>query len=148
VNRASFATPEAFALAERGKYLFMSTSCVYCHGPTGRGGHKVNCPGMGTVWTRNISQDFATGIGSWTDEEIARAIRSGVTADGRTMFLQFMPWDHFSNLDEEDVRALVAFLRVLPPVSHQIPDPQPASPDDCNVYTFFLSDSNFTPGCR
>jgi hypothetical protein len=37
--------------------------------------------------------------------------------DGRLLFWQGMPWDHFSNFDEEDVISLVAYLRLLPPVA-------------------------------
>jgi hypothetical protein len=57
-----------------------------------------------------------------------------------------MLWDHFSNFDEEDVRSLVAYLRVLPPVVKRIPDPTPPSPADCDEYTTFFSESR-TPGC-
>jgi hypothetical protein len=58
-----------------------------------------------------------------------------------------MIWDHLSNLDEEDVRALVAYLRALPPVRRQIPSARPPAPDDCEVYTFWIERS-LTPGCK
>jgi hypothetical protein len=60
---------------------------------------------------------------------------------------QGMIWDHLSTLDEEDVRALVAYLRTLPPVRRQIPSATPPAPNDCDVYTFWLGPSN-EPGCR
>ncbi len=145
---ASFDSPEQSALAERGKYVFSSISCAFCHGTDGSGGAKLNGLGMGTIWTRNISQDGQTGIGSWSDAEIARAIRSGLSKDGRQLHWQAMPWDHFANLDEEDVQALVVYLRVLPPVSKQIPAYHPPSPDDCEAYTFWLSTDNIEPGCK
>jgi mono/diheme cytochrome c family protein len=148
VKPSDFKTPEAYALAQRGQYLFTTVSCSFCHGVNGQGGAKINGEGLGTVWTRNISQDAETGIGSWTDEEIARAIRSGVSADGRPLYWQGMPWDHFSNMDEEDVRALAAYLRTLPPIRYEVPLPAPPSPDDCKVYTFWVTPGNFKPGCK
>ncbi len=144
--RAS-ATPEQVALAERGRYLFAVTSCSLCHGPRGAGGGKISWRPIGTLWTRNITPDPATGIGRWSDPQIARAIRSGVSADGRALHWQGMIWDHLSNLDEEDVRALVAYLRALPPVKRQVPAARPPAADDCKTYTFWLR-ASAAAGCR
>jgi hypothetical protein len=57
-----------------------------------------------------------------------------------------MIWDHLSNLDEEDLRALIVYLRALPPVSKEIPATVSPAANDCEEYTFFLVDS-WTPGC-
>jgi mono/diheme cytochrome c family protein len=141
-------SPEQRALAERGQYLFTVASCALCHDPTGEGGDKISMrPGFGTLWTRNITPDLATGIGNWGDAEIARAIRSGVTPDGRMLHWQGMTWDHASNWDEEDIRALIIYLRTLPPVEREIPPARPPSPDDCQEYTFWVAESE-RPGCR
>jgi hypothetical protein len=59
-----------------------------------------------------------------------------------------MTWDLLSNLDEEDVRAIIAYLRMLPPVAKAIPPARPPAPDDCAVYTFFLRGRLDQPGCR
>ncbi len=59
---------------------------------------------------------------------------------------QGMIWDHFSNMDEVDVRAIIFYLRTLPPIENKLPDPVPPSPADCAQYTFFLVDSR-TPDC-
>jgi len=139
--------PERGALAARGRYLYTVSSCALCHGNDGSGGLKVSWRPMGTLWTRNISSDSATGVGAWSDAQIARAIRSGVSRDGYQMHWQGMIWDHASNWDEEDVRALIAYLRSLPPVSYRVPPDRPPAPDDCEVYTFWTSASQ-TPGCR
>jgi mono/diheme cytochrome c family protein len=141
-------TPEAAALLERGRYLFTVTSCVFCHGADGTGGQKVSWRPFGTLWTRNLTPDRETGLGAWSDAEIARAIRSGISRDGRALHWQGMTWDLLSNLDEEDVRAIVAYLRTLPPVRNELPKPRPPAPDDCAVYTFFLRGELDRPGCR
>ena len=144
---ASSKTPEQYALAQRGRYLFTVASCAFCHNPNGAGGQKISWQPFGTLWTRSITSDTRTGIGSWTDEQIARAIRSGITPNGRTLHWQGMIWDHESNWDEEDIRALVAYLRTLPPVTRQIPRARPPATDDCEVYTFWVANST-VPGCR
>jgi len=144
---ATFRSPEEAALAERGHYLFKVTSCAFCHGNDGSGGAKISMKSFGTLWVRNITPDPETGIGNWSDAQIARAIRSGVSKDGGVLHWQGMTWDHLSNLDEEDVRALILYLRTLPPVVKKTPSPSPPSPEDCEEYTFFLVDSE-SPGCE
>ncbi len=108
---------------------------------------KVSWLPFGTLWVRNVTPDTATGIGGWSDAQIARAIRAGVSRDGRALHWQGMTWDHASNWDEEDVRALVVYLRGLPWVRHAIPAPHPPAPDDCVVYSFWVKRSAL-PGCR
>ena len=144
---AVLGSPERAALAARGRYVFSVASCAMCHGLDGSGGLKVDWKPFGTLWVRNITPDSATGIGRWSDPEIARAIRAGVSRDGRALHWQGMTWDHASNWDEEDVRALIVYLRALPPVRHAVPAPRPPAPDDCVVYSFWVKPSA-VPGCR
>ena len=99
------------------------------------------------MWVRNITPDRETGIGTWSDAAIARAVRSGLTPDGRVLHWQGMIWDHASNWDEEDIRALIAYLRKIPAVRRAIPPVGPPSSDDCEVYTFWVSSSR-SAGCR
>lgn len=139
-------TAEQKGLTLRGMYLF-SSSCVLCHTPNAAGGQKNNSPDIGTLWSRNISPDMATGIGSWTTPQIERALRSGVSKDGRPLYWQSMPWDHFSNLDEEDVRALIAYLHAIPPVNQKVPLPVPPAPGDCSDLVVFIG-VNLKPGCQ
>jgi len=112
-----------------------------------RAAAKLSWRYFGTIWTRNISSDSATGIGAWSDAEVMRAIRSGVSRGGRPLHWQAMPWDIWSNWDEEDIRALVAYLRTLPPVKSQIPPTRDPAADDCKDYVFWVRpDTAF--GCR
>ena len=143
----SQASPERAALVARGRYIFANASCALCHGNDGAGGLKVNGGDFGTVFVANLTSDRDTGLGAWSDAEIARAIRSGVGRDGRPLFWQGMPWDHFSNLDEEDVASVIAFLRILPPVARKTPAYRPPGLDDCPIYTFWTVPEQ-APGCR
>jgi mono/diheme cytochrome c family protein len=139
-------SPTRAGLVQRGRYIFANASCAYCHNNDGSGGLKVSGP-FGTIFTSNISPDKDAGLGAWTDAEIARAVRSGVSRSGRLLFWQGMPWDHFSNWDEEDVVSLIAYLRAMPPAGEKVPPYRPPAPDDCKIYTFWTF-RNLEPGCR
>jgi mono/diheme cytochrome c family protein len=141
------ASAEQAALAARGRYLYTVASCALCHGNDGAGGAKISWTAFGTLWSRNITSDRETGIGAWGDREIARAIRSGVTPDGRRLHWQGMIWDHASNWDEEDVRAVIAYLRAMPPVRRAIPPARAPAPEDCTTYTFWVARST-AAGCQ
>ena len=75
----------------------------------------------GRLCIRNITPDEETGIGAWTDGEIARAIREGVSRDGDALF-PIMPWFMYTGMSDEDVAAVIAYLRAQPPVSSFRPE--------------------------
>ena len=137
---------ERVRMVERGHYLY-SVSCALCHGTDGSGGTPISWKPFGTLWTRNITAHSQAGVGAWSDRELERAIRSGVSRDGRQLHWQGMTWDQLSNLEEEDLRAIIAYVRLLPPVNRIIPVPRPPAADDCETYTFYLDKSD-QPGCR
>ena len=83
-------SPTRAKLVQRGRYIFANASCAYCHNNDGSGGLKISGP-FGTIFTPNISADKEAGLGTWTDAEIARAVRSGVSRSGRLLFWQGMP---------------------------------------------------------
>jgi hypothetical protein len=72
------------------------------------------------VYPSNLTPDPETGLGRWSDDEIARAIRHGQRPDGRTL-VPVMPWPSYAQLTDEDTAAIVAFLRSLPPVRFAMP---------------------------
>jgi mono/diheme cytochrome c family protein len=133
-------------MVERGRYLY-SVSCELCHGTDGSGGTPISWKPFGTLWTRNITADPQSGVGAWTDAELARAIRSGVSRDGRQLHWQGMTWDQLSNLEEEDSRAIIAYVRLLPPINRAVPLPRATAADDCETYTFYLDRSD-RAGCH
>jgi hypothetical protein len=93
---------------------------------------RLNRHTSGVVYSRNITPDRATGIGGWTDSELIRAIRTGIRPDGTSLFL-FAPHTFYKNLAYTDVAAIVAYLRTLRPVKHEVPhrqlpfEPKPAT---------------------
>jgi hypothetical protein len=125
-------TPERLA---RGKYLAENVSgCMECHTPhdwSSRGsvsesaslgaGEEMplkNLPGK--IFVPNITPDMETGAGTWTDDQLARAIREGVGHDGRALF-NLMPYENFREMSDEDVASVIVYLRSLPPVRHEVP---------------------------
>jgi mono/diheme cytochrome c family protein len=75
----------------------------------------------------NLTPDKETGLGNWTDDEIARAIREGVDKDGRTLF-PIMPYDNFRHMSDEDLASIVVYLRSLPAVRNVVPVMKPPFP--------------------
>ena len=103
----------------RGKYVFGATAGCGCHtepkGPANAGGRKYDGP-FGTVCSTNITPDTKTGIGAWTDAQIIAAIRLGRRPNGERI-LPIHPFTSFNGMAEDDLRALVAFLRTVQPVN-------------------------------
>jgi mono/diheme cytochrome c family protein len=69
----------------------------------------------------NLTPDQATGLGSWNDEQIKRAILDGTDKEGKALF-PIMPYFVFHNMRGDDANAIVAYLRSLPAVSNEIPE--------------------------
>jgi mono/diheme cytochrome c family protein len=82
------------------------------------GGLKLDEP-FGVVIVSNITPDRETGIGAWTDEEIIRAIREGKGRDGKTLGPP-MPYNGYRELSDNDVKAIVAYLRTLKPIKNKV----------------------------
>jgi mono/diheme cytochrome c family protein len=81
----------------------------------------------GQVHPPNISPDKETGAGSWSDDQLARAIREGIGADGRALF-PFMPYQNFRSLSDEDLASVIVYLRSIPPVHRAVPKSEIAFP--------------------
>src|ERR1700686_4254695 len=113
-------SPQSFdpALVKRGRDLAAIGNCNDCHTVRGAkdfaGGLAVPTP-FGTVYSSNITPDAETGIGRWPEAAFRRAMRSGVDRDGRHLYPTF-PYDHFTNVTDEDDQALYAYLMTRQPV--------------------------------
>ncbi len=83
----------------------------------GRGGNLyTNVFNRGvTAASSNITSDSTAGLGSWTDDEIKRAITTGVSRNGRVL-AKVMPFSLYAKMEPSDLNALVAYLRTLPPL--------------------------------
>jgi cytochrome c553 len=119
--------------AERGRYLASIMDCEGCHSgrtPDGAiapdqhltgGTVGFELTGLGIFWPPNLTPS-AEGLGGWTDEQVAAAVRTGVRPDGRQL-APIMPYAAYGALTDEDVADLVAYLRSLPPSPNDMPGP-------------------------
>lgn len=137
------------ATLERGRYLVEVTgACGNCHTPMGpqgpvagrhlAGGTVFDEPPFRAV-ASNITPDPETGIGRWTDAQLARAIREGIRPDG-SLVGPPMPIGLYRGLADRDLAAMVAYLRTVPPVrnatersTYRIPLPPAYGPPVASV---------------
>jgi hypothetical protein len=125
---------------QRGKYLVENVgACGDCHTPinvvTGQPDNTkflAGMPGMfqipglapdggvGIIGSRNLTSDMTTGLGSWTDVQIRRALLDGVDKDNKALF-PIMPYYVLHNMTEDDANAIIAYLRTVPAVVNAIP---------------------------
>ena len=117
----------------RGAYLAQIMDCAGCHMPRDSTGAPITdaglsggtvgfeLPGLGTFWPPNLTP-ADTALGSWSEDEIVAAIRTGVRPDGRVL-APVMPWPSYAALSDDDAHALVAYLSQLDPVDTAVPPP-------------------------
>lgn len=122
------------ARLERGKYIATAMGCLYCHSPHDWSKREEPIlPGMegagqqlpygdlpGTIVAPNLTPDNETGVGTWTDDMLARAIREGIGHDGRALF-PLMPYQHYRTMPDEDLASVIVYLRSLPRVRNPLP---------------------------
>lgn len=123
-------TPDLLA---RGDYLFYHVAgCAVCHTPhepgvagariqpdrIGEGGEPFQLGSAGILYAKNITP---AALGEWTDGEIVRALRDGVSRDGSPLF-PLMPYLNYRSLSERDLHAIVAYVRSLESRASEVPD--------------------------
>jgi mono/diheme cytochrome c family protein len=122
------------ARLERGRYIVDGPAhCFECHSEvdwrTPGSQPKAGKKGAGTEFAKygipwlvapNITPDTETGAGTWTDEQLARAIREGIGHDGRRLF-PVMPYSSFRQMSDEDLASVVVYLRSIEPVHNALP---------------------------
>ena len=118
------------AVIARGAYLaYGPAHCAYCHNSIDKharldAGEQVPLSGglefsigIAKITSPNLTPDPETGIGNVSDAKLARMLRHNVRSSG----VAAIPFMEFQNLSEEDVTALISFMRSQPPVKNQIP---------------------------
>jgi len=119
---------------ERGRYLATIMDCTGCHTPGALAGKPdmaralsgsgigFQIPGVGVFYPPNLTSDIATGLGTWSKEDIVNAVRSGVRPDGRAL-VPIMPFPSYAALSDEDADALASYLKSLAAIANKVPGP-------------------------
>ncbi len=123
---------------ERGAYLIELLGCGSCHTNGAFDGapeldkalagsntgiafsNPVGDRYPGVIYPSNITPDPKTGIGDWSDRQIANAIRAGIGRHGGRRIVS-MPWQGYSKLTDDDVDAMVSYLRSIKPIRNTVP---------------------------
>jgi len=147
-------TPANREVVARGKYLVELLGCGACHTEgalVGRANmhrwlagssvgiaytNPVQFSRPGVVFPPNITPDPETGIGRWSREQVAEAIRVGAGRHGRGRIL-VMPWPGYARLTDEDVFAIVDYLRSIEPINSRIPENVPPGQPTSHDYVHF-----------
>lgn len=124
------ASSDTAVIAKGRHIIFGAGHCADCHSKANNdsllklgidvpltGGFEFKLP-LGSIFTKNITPDMETGIGRFTDAELGRALRYGVHPDG-TVVYPFMP---FHNMTDEDLTAVISYLRAQKPVRNPVPN--------------------------
>jgi len=116
------ADPDSYVEVARGKALATVGDCVACHTASGgqpfAGGLALQTP-FGTINTANITPDIATGIGTWSADDFARAMHEGRRPGGTYLYPAF-PYPYYTRVTRGDLDAIYAYLRTLPPVENRV----------------------------
>ncbi len=118
-----------------GRYLVATYGCGDCHSalaPDGSvmdgyylaGGQRWTLePFFTSLYPGNLTSDKETGLGRYTDDQIRDALTKGIRpSDGSRMLPFPMPWPNLAGMKPEDIDAIIAYLRTVPPVSNAIPE--------------------------
>lgn len=113
-------------LISRGAYVAKAGDCAGCHtaplnGAPYAGGLEMTSP-FGTIVSSNITPDRETGIGAYSYEDFAKALREGVGRGGKGLY-PAMPYPAFVKITDDDMRALYAYMmHGVPPVNRRPPE--------------------------
>ena len=136
------------ATLERGRILAALGNCTVCHtaphGIPNAGGRALATP-FGTVYSTNLTPDAATGIGAWSFSAFQRAMREGVSRDGRHLYPAF-PYTAYTQTTDDDLTALYAHLMSLPPVGSAVPETRLAFPFNLRPLMALWNALYLTPG--
>lgn len=118
----SIAIPTDEASLERGKNLVVSGRCTDCHGFDLGGQISSDNPAVGEIYASNLTAGHG-GVGrEYQDLDWIRAIRHGVGQDGRSLVIT--PAQFYYHLSDEDLGAIIAYIKSLPPVDNKLPSPK------------------------
>lgn len=82
----------------------------------------------GVSYTANLTPDPETGLGALSEQNFIQAMRTGKHLGSGRDILPPMPWPAYQNLSDDDLKAIFTYLKTIPPIRNQVPDPVPPAP--------------------
>ncbi|HUP87790.1 MAG TPA: c-type cytochrome [Longimicrobiales bacterium] len=124
IKAEAIVAPTDSATVERGEHLATAIGkCVDCHGDGFKGQVMMDDPAFGRLAASNLTTgEGGVGTKYKTDADWERAIRHGVRPDGSALI--FMPAGEYNSFTEEDVRAVIAYVKSVPAVNNTVPTPK------------------------
>lgn len=105
---------------ERGEHMVRAiVKCVDCHGSDLSGNLMINDPAMGRIYAPNLTSGVGGISGDYSDSDWERAVRHGIARDGRRLLI--MPSNEYQFLSDDDMRAVISYLRTIPAVDKESP---------------------------
>ena len=151
IGKVAVAEPDQI-LVRHGVELAAIGDCAACHtaahGAAYAGGRAIQTP-FGTLFSSNITPDEQTGIGGWPLAAFIRAMRHGVSRDGRNLY-PALPYTHFTKMSDDDLASLYAYFMAQPavfsqPAANRLPFPLNWRPLLAGWNLLFLDDRRFAP---
>ena len=125
--------PDTSNVLEWGKYLTLyQLECYGCHSADFKtdnfvdpeksvgffgGGNELTTEEGNKIKTLNLTPDEETGIGNWTEEQFANAVKNGIVPNGPALRKPMMPFVH---LTDGEVHAIYSYLRTVPKIKHKV----------------------------
>ncbi|WP_410016609.1 c-type cytochrome [Sodalis sp. C49] len=154
LNALAADKPDSEDLIAQGKYLATAADCGACHTSPDRGapmagGYAIHSP-LGDIFASNITPSKVSGIGDYSEQDFARAVRDGINKQGQHLY-PAMPYTSYSRITDADIHALYAyFMHGVQPVD--TPAPQTHLPFPFNIRAsmalwnrLFAGNTPFTP---
>jgi mono/diheme cytochrome c family protein len=155
ISLPALAADDNAALLEQGAYVARAADCVACHrtvaadGPPMAGGYAIESP-MGPIIASNITPSKQFGIGNYSEQQLADALRKGINAKGQQLY-PAMPYTAYQGMSDTDIHALYVYLQNgVKPVEQAVPPTQLAFPFNLRPLMWgwnllFLDSSGFIP---
>jgi mono/diheme cytochrome c family protein len=108
--------PSALVSIDYGNYLVNVSGCVDCHGPTLSGGKSADP-------TAKVAPNLTPGgeLSVWQEADFIKAVRTGVTPAGHQLDPVQMPWEHYKNFSDDELKAIFLYLQFLPKLETRVP---------------------------
>ena len=141
VSLSAMASQDNAALIKQGEYVARAADCGACHrtveqgGALFSGGYAIDSP-MGRIISSNITPSKTHGIGDYTEQQLADALRKGINAKGQHLY-PAMPYTAYQGMSDADIHALYVYLQHgVKPVDKAVPATELAFPFNVRALMF------------